>query len=169
MFSILLNRSNKVDFCPHKVERMKATIVCYCSCSRTRWFLLVHTHTHTCKPFKPWTMIFYSLNKDVHVRRILPANVGHLMCKTADTQLVYDFSVLNRGPNPEHVIFNIPLCARVGNLQPFAHIHKSWTVLICNVVLGLNVECRSMSSVDGAYKLTHTHTKSRQTQRHLHM
>ena len=89
---------------------------------------------------------------------VLPANVGHFVCKIADTQLVYDFSELNRGPNPVHVIVsffvNIPLYARVGNLQPFAHIHKSWTVLVCNVVLGLNVECRSMSSVDGAYKLT---------------
>ena len=47
---------------------------------------------------------------------------------------------------------------RVGNLQPFARIHKSWTVLDCNVVLGLNVEFRSMSLVDGAYKHTHTHT-----------
>ena len=93
---------------------------------------------------------------------ILPATVGHFVCKIADTQLVYDFSALNRGPNPVHVIFsfffNLPLYARVGNLQPFACIHKSWTVLICNVVLGLMVECWSISSVDGAYKLTHTHT-----------
>ena len=56
------------------------------------------------------------------------------------------------------LFFNIPLYARVGNLQPFARIHKSWTILVCNVVLGLMVECRSMSSVDGAYKHTHTHT-----------
>ena len=93
---------------------------------------------------------------------VLPATVGHFVCKIADTQLVYDFSAVNRGPNPVHVIFslffNIPLYARVGNLQSFARIHKSWTVLVCNVVLGLNVECWSMSSVDGAYKLTHTHT-----------
>ena len=94
---------------------------------------------------------------------VLPATVGHFVCKIADTQLVYDFSALNRGPNPVHVIFssfffNIPLYARIGNLQPFAHIHKSWTVLVCNVVLGLNVEFRSMSSVDSDYKHTHTHT-----------
>ena len=95
---------------------------------------------------------------------VQPANVGHFVCKIADTQLVYDFSALNRGPNPVQVIFsfffNIPLYARVDNLQPFARIQKSWTVLVCNDVLGLMVECRStcMSSVDGAYKLTHTHT-----------
>ena len=57
---------------------------------------------------------------------VLPATVGHFVCKIADTQLVYDFSALNRGPNPVHVIFsfffNIPLYARVGNLQPFARI-----------------------------------------------
>ena len=97
---------------------------------------------------------------DVHV---LPATVGHFVCKiNADTQLVYDFSALNRGPNPVHVIyslfFNLPLYARVGNLQSFARIHKSWTVLVCNVDLSLMVEFQSMSSVDGAYKHTHTHT-----------
>ena len=32
-------------------------------------------------------------------------NCGHFVCKIADTQLVYDFSALNRGPNPVHVIF----------------------------------------------------------------
>ena len=92
---------------------------------------------------------------------VLPATVGHFVCKIADTQLVYDFSALNRGPNPVHVIFsfffNIPLYARVGNLQPFACIHK-WTILVCNVVLGLMVECRHMFSVDGAYNLTYIHT-----------
>ena len=117
-------------------------------------------HTHTCKPCQSRTMIFDSLNEDVHVR-CTTGNVGHFVCKIADTQLVYDFSALNRGPNPVYVIFsfffNIPLYARVGNLQPFAHIHKSWTVLVCNVVLSLNVEFQSMSSVDSAYKLTHTH------------
>ena len=91
---------------------------------------------------------------------VLPATVRHFVCKIADTQLVYDFSALNRGPNPVHVIFslffNIPLYARVGTLQPFARIHKSWTVLVCNV-LSVNVEFRSMSSVDGDYKHTHTH------------
>ena len=91
--------------------------------------------------------------------------MGHFVCKLiADAQLVYDFSALNRGPNPVHVIFSlkkinkIHLYARVGNLQPFARIHKSWTVLVCNVVLGLMVECRHMSLVDSAYTLTHTHT-----------
>ena len=64
--------------------------------------------------------------------------------------------------------FNIPLYARVGNLQLFARIHKSWTVFICNVVLGLNVECRSMSSDDGAYKLTHTHTHTH-TPKHMQL
>ena len=83
---------------------------------------------------------------------VLPATVGHV-CKTADAQLVYDFSTLNRGPNPVCVIsyfFDIHLYARVGNLQPFARIHKSRTVLVCNFVLVLIMECRNMSSVDGA-------------------
>ena len=63
-----------------------------------------------------------------------------------------------------HVIFiffsfNIPLYARVGNLQPFARIHKSRTVHAGNVFRGLIVECRNMSTFDGAYKHTqHTHT-----------
>ena len=99
---------------------------------------------------------------------VLPATVGHFVCKIVNTQLVYDFSALNRGPNSVHVIFslffNIPLYARVGNLQPFARIHKSWTVLICNVVLGLNVEFRSMSSVDvltNSHTHTHTHTHTK--------
>ena len=48
-----------------------------------------------------------------------------------------------------------PLYARVGHLQPFARIHKSWTVLIYNVFLGLMVVFWSMSSVDSAYKHTH--------------
>ena len=81
-------------------------------------------------------MIFDSLNEDVRVRRTT-GNVGHFVCKIADTQLVYDFSALNREPNPVHVVFsfppNISLHARVGNLQPFAWIHKSWTVQVCNV------------------------------------
>ena len=38
---------------------------------------------------------------------VLPATVGHFVCKIVDTQLVYDFSVLNRGPNPVHVIFSL--------------------------------------------------------------
>ena len=37
---------------------------------------------------------------------VLPATVGHFVCKIADTQLVYDFSALNRVPNPVHVIFS---------------------------------------------------------------
>ena len=99
---------------------------------------------------------------------VLPATVGHLVCKIADTQLVYDFSALNRGPNPVHVIFSLffkhtSIYARVGNLRPFARIHKSWTVLVCNVVLGLNVEFRSMFSVDSDYKHTHTHTLTLET------
>ena len=94
---------------------------------------------------------------------VLPATLGHFVCKIADTQLVYDFSALNRGPNPVHVIFffffNIPLyICKSRQLQPFARIHKSWIVLVRNVVLGLNVEFQSMSSVDGDYKLTHTYT-----------
>ena len=36
---------------------------------------------------------------------VLPATVGHFVCKIADTQLVYGFSALNRGPNPVRVIF----------------------------------------------------------------
>ena len=93
---------------------------------------------------------------------VLPASVGHFVCKIADTQLgVWLFSAeLRTKPCACYFLsffFNIPLYARVGNLQPFARIHKSWTVLVCNVVLGLNVEFRSMSSVDGDYKLTHTH------------
>ena len=46
---------------------------------------------------------------------VLPANVGHFVCKIADAELVYDFLALNRGPNPVHIIFffllffNIPL------------------------------------------------------------
>ena len=113
-----------------------------------------NTHTHTCKHWQSRTMIFDSLKTSTCVFDVLPATVGHFVCKIADTQLVYDVSALNRGSNP--IFFNIPLYARVGNLQPFARIHKSWTVLVCNVVLGLNVECRSMSSVDSVYKLTHT-------------
>ena len=31
---------------------------------------------------------------------VLLATVGHFVGKIADTQLVYDFSALNRGPNP---------------------------------------------------------------------
>ena len=63
--------------------------------------------------------IFYSLNEDVRVRRTI-GNVGHFVCKIADTQLVYDFQALNRGPNPVHVIFSFVstypyVCARVGN------------------------------------------------------
>ena len=46
-------------------------------------------------------MIFDSLNEDLRVRRTT-GNVGHFVCKIADTQLVYDFSALNRGPNPVH-------------------------------------------------------------------
>ena len=122
-------------------------------------------------------MIFYSLKEVVHVRRTT-GTVGHFVCKIADTQLVYDFSIsaLNRGPNPVHVIFSlfffnihVPLYSRVGNLQPFAHIHKSWPILVCNVVLGLMVEFRSVSSVDSAYKLTHTHTDTNNnTQTHTY-
>ena len=37
---------------------------------------------------------------------VLPATVGHFVCKIADAQLVYDFSALNRGPNPVHIIFS---------------------------------------------------------------
>ena len=48
--------------------------------------------------------------------------------------------------------------ARVGNLQPLAHIHKLRTIHACNVVLGLVVECRNVSSIDSAYTTTHTHT-----------
>ena len=36
---------------------------------------------------------------------VLLANVGHFVCKIADAELMYDFSALNRGPNPVHVIF----------------------------------------------------------------
>ena len=105
--------------------------------------------------------MFDSLNKDACVRRTT-GNCGHFVFKIVDTQLVYDFSALNRGPNPVHIIFSFyqhtPIYARVGNLQLCACIHKSWTVLVCNVVLGLNVEFRRMSSVDSDYKHTHTHT-----------
>ena len=96
---------------------------------------------------------------------VLPATVGHFVCKIADTQLVYDFFSAEPRTKPCARYFlsffqhtSTCIYARVGNLQPFARIHKSWTVLVCNVVLGLNVEFRSMSSVDGDYKLTHTHT-----------
>ena len=46
---------------------------------------------------------------------VLPATVGDFVCKIVDTQLVYDFSALNRGPNPVHVIFSLffqhtPIC-----------------------------------------------------------
>ena len=34
---------------------------------------------------------------------LLPATVGHFVCKLADAQLVYDLSALNRGPNPVHI------------------------------------------------------------------
>ena len=135
---------------------------------------LTHTHTaqtHTCKHRQSRTMIFNSLNKDVHVRHTT-GNCGHFVCTIADTQLVYDFWALNRGPNPVHIIFffffNIPLYARVGNLQPFACIHKSWTILVCNVVFGLMVECRSMPSVESAYKDTHTLTNTH-THTHRHV
>ena len=97
---------------------------------------------------------------------VLPATVGHFVCKIADTQHVYDFSALNRGPNPVHVIFSFVSTypdMQECNLQPFARIHKSWTVLVCNVVLGLNVEFRSMSSVDGDHMHTHTFILSTET------
>ena len=92
---------------------------------------------------------------------VLPATVGHFVCKIVDTQLVYDFSALNRGPNPVHVIFSFFQHTPICKSRQFATVctyPQLWTVLVCNVVLGLNVECQNMSSVDGAYKLTHTHT-----------
>ena len=100
--------------------------------------------------------------------------VGHFVCKIADTQLVYDFFALTREPNPVHVIFfffsqhTVPLYARVGNLQSFARIHKSWTVLVCNVVLGLNVDfgvSPLLTVVTHIHTHTHTHTH---TQRDTH-
>ena len=59
------------------------------------------------------------------------------------------------------LFFNIPLYARVGNLKPFAHIPKSWTVLDCDVVLGLIVEfwCTVLN-----WRWLHTHTHT-----HTHM
>ena len=47
--------------------------------------------------------------------------------------------------------------ARVGNLQPFARIHKSWIVLDCDVVLGLIVECWC-TVLDWRWLHMHTHT-----------
>ena len=106
---------------------------------------------------------------------VLSTTVGNFVCKFADAQLVYDFSALNRGPKPVHVILfffqTYPYYARVGNSQPFARIHKSRTVLFYNVVLGLMVERRNMSSVDSAYTLSHTHICTRthtHTHRHTH-
>ena len=49
---------------------------------------------------------------------------------------------------------SIPLYARVGNLQLFAHIHKSRTVLVCNFVLWL----WSVWICPRLTVLTHTHT-----------
>ena len=70
---------------------------------------------------------------------VLPATVGHFMCKIVDIQLVYDFSELNWGPKPCTRYFLLYfstypyIYARVGNLQPFARIHISWTVFIYNL------------------------------------
>ena len=122
-------------------------------------------HTHTGKPCQSRT-IFDSLNEDVHVRR----STGNwdTVCKIADTQLVYDFSALNRGPNPVHVIFslffNIPLYARVGTLQPFARIHPQ-------IVDRPHLQCPQSESGVSEYVLgwrwlqthTYTHTPTKLT------
>ena len=80
------------------------------------------------------------------------------MCKIGDAQLVSDFSVQNRGPIPVNIFLKqIPIYARVGNLEPFARTHILRTILAWNVVLGPIVECWNMSSVAGACTHTHTH------------
>ena len=130
-------------------------------------FRQIHTH-HTCTHTDLFstgrqsrTLIFDSQNKDVPGVKLQMHNLCAL----------YDFSVLKRGPTPEYIIFflffkHTLIYARVGNLQPFAHIPKSRTVLVCNVVPRSEWGVQSMSSVDGAYSLTHTHTH---THTHNHM
>ena len=82
--------------------------------------------------------------------------MGPLNCRCSTC--VWFFSAEPRTkPCAHYFYYNIPLYARVGNLHPFAHIHKSRAVLICNVVLSLNVECRNMSSIVSAYTPTHAY------------
>ena len=138
-----------LSLCPqHSIDKCPNLLVL----SKTH----TNTHTHTGKPCQSRT-IFDSLNEDVRVLwdTLCVKLRTHNLCMTfqlwtEDQTLRTLFSLF---------FFNIPLYARVGNLQPFARIHKSWTVLVCNVVHGLNVEFRSMSSVDSDYNShTHTHT-----------
>ena len=117
----------------------------------------LHTHTHTCKP---WTDIL--LAKRGRACSMCYRQRGTLCVKLRTHNLCMTFQHWTEDQTL-CTLFSLffqhtPIYARVGNLQLFARIHKSWTVLVCNVVLGLMVEFRSMSSVDGAYKLTHTHT-----------
>ena len=127
----------------------------------------IHTHTHTHTHIHTYTHVytqshthtssvstinrgdedydFLLSNEDVCVW-YFPHKLWDIMYQTVDTQcLDLNFQV-QPWTYPVHVIyqpiFNIPVHAKICNLQPFAPV---WTMPILKFVHILNVECRNDS------------------------
>ena len=133
------------------------------------WFLwhhgITHTHTHTLgyKHHQSRTMIFDYLNEDVCVW-YFPGKLWDIYV-SIHGHIIFCLTFHIQPWRREHIscthvvywpVFNIPLFARVHNLQPLAHTPQAWTVHILKYVQIESVECRNTSTIGGAYRLTNT-------------
>ena len=125
-----------------------------------------HTHTHTCKCRQMRTPIFDPLNEDTCVQTYYRQLWDTLCVKLRTHNLCMTFQRWTEDSNPVHVNFSIfqhtPICKSRQFAKFCLHIStncgpSSFAMLFSVWWWSVGV----MSSVDSAYKLTHTHTHTR--------